>query len=453
MAHHITHLGAEHCVTGSCHLLQVKGLNILIDCGNAQGQDVALPMEEWPLKAADIHYLFLTHSHIDHIGRVPKLLLHGFHGEILCTRATKALMQPMLEDAMSFSDLSRDQEAHVLKRLDELSWDFDYEQLYELKQGVRFKFGHAGHILGSCFVRFEWTDPDFSVVFSGDLGASHTPILPDPAIPDPCDLLIMESTYGDRCHQKREERVRNLGEVLTHALSDGGKVFIPAFSLGRTQELLYEIDRLFSEPEWQRAFPQLNAAKDGIPVVIDSPLGLKITDIYAGLSEFWDQEAQELFRSGDHPLDFEGLLTAKDGKAHQQILEMSGPAVIIASSGMCSGGRIVNHLREGLGNSKNDVLFVGYQAKGTPGRAILKYSKEPNGYVHFRNEKIYIKAKVHQLSGYSAHADQQDLLNWVEAMAEPPKQINLIHGEPDAQQALRELLEQRGYTVCIRGSN
>ncbi|MCP4401428.1 MAG: MBL fold metallo-hydrolase [bacterium] len=447
MTHQITHLGAEHSVTGSCHLLQVKGLNILIDCGLVQGHDVALPMEEWPLKPSDIHYLFLTHSHIDHIGRVPELILQGFSGEILCTRATKALMQPMLEDAMSFSELSDAQTGDVLRRLDELSWDFDYDTFFDLKQGVRFKFGHAGHILGSCFIRFEWSDPEFSLVFSGDLGASHTPILPDPAIPDPCDLLIMESTYGDRCHQNRDQRVRNLGEILTHALSDGGKVFIPAFSLGRTQELLYEIDRLFSAPEWQQTFPQLSGAKTDIPLVIDSPLGLKITDIYAGLSEFWDQEAQELFRSGDHPLDFEGLFSARDAQAHRQILDMPGPSMIIASSGMCSGGRIVNHLREGLGDAKNDILFVGYQAKGTPGRDILRYSRQPGGYVRLRNKKIVIKAKVHVLSGYSAHADQQDLIDWVEAIPETPKQIKLIHGEPDAQQTLREHLEQRGYTV------
>ena len=448
LGHRITHLGAEHCVTGSCHLLQVKGLNILIDCGNAQGRDIVLSTAEWPIMVKDIHYLFLTHSHIDHIGRVPELLLQGFDGEIICTRATKALMLPMLEDAMSFSELSKDEEELVLKRLDECSWDFDYDILYDLKQGVRFKFGHAGHILGSCFIRFEWSGPDFSIVFSGDLGASYTPILPDPAIPEPCDLLIMESTYGDRCHQKREERVRNLGEILTHALSDGGKVFIPAFSLGRTQELLYEIDRLFSDPEWRQTFPRLKAAKDTLPVVIDSPLGLKITDIYASLSDFWDREAQALFRGGDHPLDFEGLFSAKDSKAHRQVLDMPGPAVIIASSGMCSGGRIINHLREGLGNAKNDVLFVGYQAYGTPGRDILMYHNEPNGYVRLRGEKVFIKAKIHQLPGYSAHADQEDLFNWVDAIPEKPKQIKLIHGEPDAQQALRGLLEQRGYMVC-----
>ena len=285
------------------------------------------------------------------------------------------------------------------------------------------------------------------MVFSGDLGASHTPILADPAIPEPCDLLIMESTYGDRCHEDRRQRIQRLGEALTRALSDSAKVFIPAFSLGRTQELIYEMDRLFSDPEWQREFPSLNGAKSKIPVFIDSPLGQKITTVYAGLSKFWDQEAQELFRSGDHPIDFEQLYTVKSYQEHQQLLSMNGPAVIIAGSGMCTGGRIVNHLKGGLKDPKNDVFFVSYQAEGTPGRDIIRYSQRPGGYVRLRGKKVFIHAKVHGLSGYSAHADQRDLLNWVQSIPEKPRSIKLIHGEVDAQNTLRNKLTQLGYEV------
>jgi metallo-beta-lactamase family protein len=443
----ITHLGGEQSVTGSCHLLRLKGINILIDCGRAQGNDTVIPMETWPVRPSEIHYLFLTHAHIDHIGRVPELIQQGFGGEIISTQATKALIQYMLEDAVKFDDLPHAQRNLLLKTLDDLSRAFEYDQRYHLKAGIHFKLRQAGHILGSCFIQFEWNEPTFSVVFSGDLGASYAPILPDPAIPDPCNLLIMESTYGDRCHTDRRHRIQRLGDVLTRSLSDGGKVLIPAFSLGRTQELIYEMDRLFSDPTWRHEFPALNSARSQIPVFIDSPLGQKITTVYSNLSEFWDQEAQEIFHSTDHPLDFAHLYTVNTYQEHQELVTMPGPAVIIAGSGMCTGGRILDHLKAGLNDPKNDVLFVGYQAYGTPGRDIIRYSQKPEGYVRLDREKMSIRANIHVLSGYSAHADQRDLLHWVQAMSEKPKAIKLIHGEAEAQRTLRNELLQRGYHV------
>ena len=447
MSYTIIHLGAEHCVTGSAHLLQIKGLNILIDCGSIQGNDDALPIEDWPVSPAEINYLFLTHAHIDHIGRVPELLQKGFRGEILTTRATKALLQYMLDDALNFTDIPRVQHSRLLQTLDDLTWDFDYNEPYDLKAGVRFILGQSGHILGSCFIHFVWDHPASSVVFSGDLGAPHTPLLPDPTPPPPCDLLLIESTYGDRCHESRQERVERLGRSLSRALQDGGKVFIPAFSLGRTQEILYEIDRLFSDPRWQQRFPDLAGAASNVPVFIDSPLGEKLTTVYSRLSPFWDAEAKALLHSGDHPLNFERLSTVKSYREHQEILKMSGPAIIIAGSGMCTGGRIINHLMQGLEDPRNDIFFVGYQAQGTPGRDILYYSQKPDGYVWLDGRKVFIRAQVQTLSGYSAHADQQDLLNWVASMPEKPQDIKLIHGEPEAQQTLRDQFMQRGYSV------
>ncbi|RLC18728.1 MAG: hypothetical protein DRI57_08050 [Deltaproteobacteria bacterium] len=211
MSLEIIHIGAEHEVTGSCHLLRANGLNIMTDCGIAQGRDV---------KPKDVDYLFLTHVHIDHIGRIPELIQKGFAGEIITTHPTKALLSPMLEDAMGFSDMTAHTKTQLLKTIDDLSWGFEYREKFDLKKCITFQLGKAGHILGSCFVHID--TGDMSVIFSGDLGVKDTPILPDPDIPDPCDILILESTYGDRLHEPRTERIQRLGNILTKALSDNG---------------------------------------------------------------------------------------------------------------------------------------------------------------------------------------------------------------------------------------
>ncbi len=449
MPYTLTHLGGHHTVTGSCHLLHVGGLHILVDCGLAQGNTEILPLNAWPITPAEIDYVFLTHAHIDHIGRLPELIQHGFHGEILATEATVALLDPMFQDAVRFLNIPQAERERLLATICELARGFEYDRVFELTSGIRFSFGRAGHILGSCWIRLDVPDGSGSntLVFSGDIGARHTPILPDPDIPGACDLLILESTYGDRNHADRTQRVRRLGQVLTRALADGGKVFIPAFALGRTQELLYEMDRLFSDPDWQAEFPSLQREASSFPVCIDSPLGERLTAVYAQLSNFWDADAQTLAQRGDHPFDFERLYAIQRYDQHRALLDMDGPAVILAGSGMCTGGRIVAHLREGIAQSENDVLFVGYQAADTPGRDILTYSRRPNGYVLLDGEKVPIRAGIHELSGYSAHADQAGLLEWVEAMPQKPGNIRLVHGEPSAQEALQHELIRRGYRV------
>lgn len=362
----VSHLGGKDCVTGSCHLLRARGLNIMVDCGLAQGHDTVLPMAQWPVTPAEIDYLFLTHAHIDHIGRVPELIQAGFVGEIICSLPTQRLLPILLRDAMSFADLSPQQTEKLLTRIDELAWGFEYGQKFRLRHGVSFCLGRAGHILGSVFVHIKVEDKDdgdWSVLFSGDLGNYDTPILPDPDSPPSCDLLIMESTYGDRCHEDRENRLEVLGETLVTALADNGKVFIPAFALGRTQEILFELDRLFTTSAWRQRFPALGkngAGQAPVPVFIDSPLGLAITKIYDQLREFWDREAKELLADGDHPFDFQDLYPVHRFQDHGKIIDYAGPAIIIAGSGMCSGGRIVDHLRSGLRRRENDIFFVGY---------------------------------------------------------------------------------------------
>ncbi|BBO72947.1 MBL fold hydrolase [Desulfosarcina widdelii] len=442
----VSHLGAENCVTGSCHLLQANGLNIMVDCGLAQGDDPARSMDRWPIQPDEIDYLFLTHAHIDHIGRLPELIQKGFKGEIICSHPTRALLIPMLTDAMKFSGMPEQTALNIHKSIDDLSWGFECGQDFDLEKGISFKLKRAGHILGSSFVRFQDDHTGESVLFSGDLGAKDTPILPDPEAPDPADRVIMESTYGDRLHGDRQHRTRQLGAVLSRALADSGKVFIPAFSLGRTQELIYEMDRLFSNPDCQAMFPDLQGVQRP-PVFVDSPLGLEITRIYARLSEYWDKEARDLKRSGDHPIDFDGLYAVEGHHDHLKLCDAAGPAVILAGSGMCTGGRIIDHLKKGIEDPKSDILFVGYQAAGTPGRAIQDNAEKPGGYVYLDGERKTIRADVHTLSGYSAHADQKGLVDWITSMPEKPGAIKLVHGEGGARRALAEVLEKQGYTV------
>ena len=439
-----------------------------------------MPLSQWPVKPGDVDYLFLTHAHIDHIGRIPELIQNGFAGEIICSHPTKALLVPMLTDAMGFADLSEKEIHQISKKIDEFSWGFEYGHEFKLKKGITFKLGRAGHILGSAFIQFEIelhaatpvqtvtpaeepeSSPDevsspkispslprrressdtCTIIFSGDLGNKNTPILPDPDIPDSCDLLVLESTYGNRLHENRQERLSRLAAELLKALDDNGKIFIPAFSLGRTQEILFELDRLFSREEWRHG---------KIPVFVDSPLGLKITEIYSKLSLFWDKESRGLNQSGNHPFDFDHLYSVLGFKDHKTLLDIPGPVIIIAGSGMCTGGRIVDHLISGLPESQNDVFFIGYQTPGTPGYDIVKYGpdlkKEP--FVYLKGQKIPIKAKIQQLTGYSAHADQQGLIDWVQSMPSKPGKIKLVHGDPESQKELQESLIQLGHNVSM----
>ena len=439
------HLGGENCVTGSCRLVQVRGQNILVDCGITQGRDESVPVDTWPVKPAEIDFIFLTHAHIDHIGLLPTLIRQGFRGEIIGSHPTIALILPMLEDAMRFETLQDSEREKIAQTIDDLAWGFEYGEAFDLGKDVFFELGRAGHILGSCFIRFEDRKDGSAIVFSGDLGNHDTPILNDPENAGRADVLFLESTYGDRLHGDRVHRMERLAALLDRCLRDGGKVFIPAFSLGRTQAILYELDRIFTEAEYPQRFPGL-AAGSRPPVFVDSPLGLKITEAYSNLKEFWDEEAKALLKAGDHPLNFDQLYGIVKHVEHAKLLDVKGPAVIIAGSGMCTGGRIVNHLANGLEQPENDIIFVGYQAVGTPGRAIQE-NAGGRKTVALNGNEVKIRAGVHTLSGYSAHADQKSLLDWVARMPEKPGKSKLVHGEPKARKALAAKLVERGYAV------
>jgi metallo-beta-lactamase family protein len=316
---------------------------------------------------------------------------------------------------------------------------------------LQIRLQPAGHILGSAYLECQVKDKSSRsgrILFSGDLGAPHAPLLPAPKPPYGADLVILESTYGDRLHEGRKERKEKLQQVIELALSDRGVILIPAFSIGRTQELLYEIEELIHRN--RRRFAALNLPWEELEVILDSPLASRFTNLYRELQPFWDEEARGKLKHGRKPLAFEQLTTIDSHQDHLQTVDYlrrkPRPCIVIAASGMCSGGRIVNYLKELIGDPRTDILFSGYQASGTPGRAIQQFGPQ-GGYVVLDGQRYDIRARVHSVSGYSAHADQKDLVNFIKRMRKRPKHVRLIHGEPEAQTALRQKLEQLGIKV------
>lgn len=431
------------------------GQSVLIDCGLFQGAETspqgAGPSRleiEFPLDK--LRALVVTHVHIDHVGRIPYLLAAGFEGPILCSEASAILLPMVLEDALKVG-LTRDKSLinRFLTRIRKQIHPLPYKQWHTVIAGdpsLRVKLQPAGHILGSAYVEFDAKQGKDTqrVVFSGDLGAPYAPLLPAPKAPDHADILVMESTYGDRNHESRKERRQRLQAACEHAFGNKGTLLIPAFSIGRTQELLYELEEIIHRNRQRPAAPGIDW--DDLDIVLDSPLAADFTAGYAQLREHWDKEARRKLAAGRHPLAFEQLTTIDDHKTHLQTVDYlartARPSIVIAASGMCSGGRIVNYLKAMLGDARHDVLFVGYQAAGTPGRAIQTYGPQ-GGYVDLDGQRIDIRAGIHTLGGYSAHADQKDLLNFVGRMRTKPAQIRLIHGGDDAKATLAQALRQR----------
>ncbi|TVQ90216.1 MAG: MBL fold metallo-hydrolase [Chromatiaceae bacterium] len=461
----ITHHGAITGVTGSCHQLTLDdGRALLIDCGLFQGDEVGpdgarADQLQIGFEIGSLQALIITHVHIDHVGRLPYLLAAGYRGPIYCSRASAELLPLVLEDALKVG-FTRNQALieQVLSVLRQRIRALPYDQWTALAAAPgasgsadtarataanpRIRLQRAGHILGSAYVEID-ADGQRSV-FSGDLGAPNTPLLPGPRPPEQADVLVLESTYGDRCHDDRTTRSERLRAVIEHALADGGTIVIPAFSIGRTQELLYELEALFhahgpaatdrtqARPAWQE-----------LQVVLDSPLAADFTAGYQRLRQYWDEEAQARLQAGRHPLAFEQLVTVGSHAEHQHLVNYLAhsrqPAIVIAASGMCAGGRIVNYLKAMLGDPRHDILFVGYQAAGTPGRAIQRDGPR-NGHVMLDGERYEIRAQVHTIGGYSAHADQQDLIDFVRGIPAAPREIRLVHGDAGAKQTLARKL-------------
>ena len=452
----IHHHGAVDGVTGSCHqLLLADGRSILVDCGLFQGAETsadggAAGQLEIGFPVEGIQALVLTHVHIDHVGRIPHLLAAGFRGPIICSEASAALLPLVLEDALKVG-FTRD-ESLIRRFLGEIRKQLvplPYQEWHTVIDGstrLRVKLAPAGHILGSAYVQvaLESGKARERIVFSGDLGAPYTPLLPAPRAPYGADTLVLESTYGDRRHPNRKDRRQRLQALVERALANKGTLLIPAFSIGRTQELLYELEEIIHRQRSRNVAAGL--AWEDLDIVVDSPLAAEFTTGYQELREHWDSEARRKLAAGRHPLAFDQMLTIGDHATHLQTVDYlartARPAIVIAASGMCSGGRMVNYLKAMLGDPRHDVLFIGYQAAGTPGRDIQKYGPR-GGWVELDGQRYTIRAGVHTLEGYSAHADQQDLLNFVSRMRDKPRQIRLVHGDEGVKVALAAAIQQR----------
>ena len=466
----LVHHGAREGVTGSCHQLWMDDTHsLLIDCGQFQGGDEGHADDELDLDFSieGIKALIVTHVHIDHVGRIPNLLAAGFEGPILCSEPSARLLPIVLEDAFRLS-ISRDQSQleRYLKIVEQRIIALPYRNWFTLQETDaahwKVRLQPAGHVLGSAYVELDLSAPDGGnerVVFSGDLGAPHSPILPDLVPPERADLLVLESTYGDRRHEDRAHRRERLQAVIERALTDQGAVLIPSFSIGRTQELLYELEEILHEKSESAGAsgtaPEPTARNENgaadidwpqIPIILDSPLAERFTKTYKELQGFWDEDARHRLEEGRKPLSFKQLITVDSHDEHMRIVDHLAktprPAIVIAGNGMCSGGRIVNYLKAMLGDPRHHVVFVGYQGKGTPGRDIQTHGPE-GGFVDLEGQRIDIRAGIDSVGGYSAHADQADLVGFVTRMKEWPVEIRLIHGEDQAKHRLAEVLEAR----------
>lgn len=436
----IIHHGGFNQVTGSCHELIINSdERYLIDCGLAQGEDSAdEPHVQAFEMAPQLNAVLITHCHLDHIGRLPYLFAAGFSGPLICTRATARLLPLVLADAVKVG-ISRNPELieAVLSRLQRQLQPIDYDQWIPLSDHVSARFKNAGHIMGSAYIEFDIGEQ--RIVFSGDIGCKNTPLLPDPSALERADLLLLESTYGDRQHEPREDRQQQLETIVLSCIEDRGAVLIPAFSMGRTQELLYEFEAI-----WHRL--AIDGRTQFPEIIVDSPLAAELTEVYSDLHDLWDEEAKQRLSAGRHPLSFDHCHVISSHEQHEMLvnrLASSGePVIIIAASGMCAGGRMANYLKQLLPDPRTDVLFVGYQAVGTPGRDIQQYGPG-GGYVILDGEKITINAAIHTLGGYSAHADQTELLDFIDSAKGGVKRVRLIHGEPAAQAALAEKIKRQ----------
>ncbi|CDA30297.1 rNA-metabolising metallo-beta-lactamase [Clostridium sp. CAG:492] len=455
----VTFCGATKTVTGSNFLVEGAGKKFLVDCGLYQGgaKDEIKNEEPFPYDINEIDFMLLTHAHIDHSGRIPKLYKEGYRNPIYATNATCDLCAIMLPDSGHIQEtetewknrkrIRRGEEelvpiydAETAAKSLELFKGEPYNQIIELDDDIHVRFNDAGHMLGSSTIEI-WireNGENKKIVFSGDLGNNDIPLLAEPTMIQDADFLVMESTYGNRLHIKNENKAKTFINIVTDTIKNGGTVVIPSFAVGRTQEILYELNKIKDSeddsPEFERKYRLLM----NTPVYVDSPLAISATEVFKENMDLFDEETQELIKRGDNPLEFPGLKFTQTVEESKALNESDESAIIISASGMCEVGRIKHHLKHNIWNPKNTILFVGYQAPGTLGRKIVDGAKT----VKIFGEEIAVNARVEYIEGYSGHADQAGLLHFVDSFVKKPNHIFLVHGEEESQKALRDKINE-----------
>ena len=454
----ITFLGAAKTVTGSNFLVEAAGKKFLVDCGMYQGKAAEELENSDPFlyDVEEIDFMLLTHAHIDHSGRIPKLYNDGYRGPVYATKATCDLCGIMLPDSGHIQEVeiewkNRKRMRECLEPLPplytaeeaykclEIFKPVQYDEIVDIDDNISVRFNDAGHMLGSAIIEI-WAIENgktTKAVFTGDLGNNDLPLLDSPTMISNADYLIMESTYGGRLHMKNEDKAKMFLDIVSETLDNGGRVIIPSFAVGRTQEILYELDKLKDEYGQDEEFARKYQTIMNIPVYVDSPLAISATEVFKKNTELFEEEIQEKIKRGDNPLEFNGLQFTQTADESKALNEDDRPAIILSASGMCEVGRIKHHLKHNLWNPKSTILFVGYQAQGTLGRTIVEGAKK----VKIFGEEIAINARIEYIEGYSGHADQTWLLNFIYSFTNPPKHVFLVHGEPEGQEILKQKIE------------
>lgn len=448
----ITFLGAAETVTGSCYLVETEQSTFLVDCGLHQGRfsEVELNRQPFPFSTPEIDFVLLTHAHIDHSGRIPKLYVDGYRNPVYGTKATVELCRIMLPDSGHIQETEQEwrnrKNQRAGKKAEEplytmqsaieacgLFKEVRYDQSFQPASDVKVIMRDAGHILGSAILEIWITESgtEKKIVFSGDLGNKNMPILRDPTPILEADFLVIESTYGNRLHKDSADKVERFVKIINETIEGGGNVIIPSFAVGRTQEIIYELNRQ------EALYSSARSALMEVPVFVDSPMAVSATQVFRNNEDCFDEEARNYIHNGDNPLDFPNLHFTASAEESKELNQMEESKIIISASGMCDAGRIKHHLKHNLWRKDSTVIFVGFQALGTLGRRLVDGEK----LIRIFDEEIAVKARIEMIDGFSGHADQAGLLGWLKAFQKKPQKVLLVHGEAEVIEEFSQVIE------------